>query len=223
LVRVEVPPGKKFGELSFLLRNSVFPVLSPGGFFIQAACQAARDGYAGFPMKVTRLLLLLPAMFLFSKASADPLKVGDAAPLVTGVTDTGAKLALADVYKQQPYTLVYFYPKADTPGCTKQGCSLRDGFEALTKKGVAVIGVSHDDVAAQAAFKAKYNLPFTLIADMDSTLINAFGVPAAAPLTSMAHRSAYLIKGGKIVYADYKGTTEKQADTILAELAKPGA
>ena len=173
-------------------------------------------------MKVTRLhaLLLLPAMFFFSKASADPLKVGDPAPAVSGVTDAGEKIALADVYKQQPYTLVYFYPKADTPGCTKQGCSLRDGYEALTKKGVAVIGVSHDDVAAQKAFKEKYHLPFTLIADMDSAVINAFGVPPAMPATSMAHRSAYLIKDGKIVYADYKGTTEKQAETILAEVNK---
>ena len=173
-------------------------------------------------MKVTRLhaLLLLPAMLFFSKASADPLKVGDPAPAVSGVTDTGAKIAFADIYKQQPYTLVYFYPKADTPGCTKQGCSLRDGYEALTKKGVAVIGVSHDDVAAQKAFKEKYKLPFTLIADMDSAVISAFGVPAAMPMPSMAHRSAYLIKDGKIVYADYKGTTEKQAETILVELAK---
>lgn len=172
-------------------------------------------------MKIPRPLVLLTAMSLFSVfASAEPLKVGDPAPAVTGLTDTGAKLALADVYKQQPYTLVYFYPKADTPGCTKQGCSLRDGYEALTKKGVAVIGVSHDDVAAQKAFKEKYHLPFTLIADMDKTLIKAFGVPAAMPMTDMAHRSAYLIKGGKIVYADYKGTTDKQAEAILAELNK---
>jgi len=174
-------------------------------------------------MKLSRLFLLLATMSLFSQAHADPLKVGDPAPTVTATTETGAKLAFADVYKQQPYTLVYFYPKADTPGCTKQGCSLRDGYEALTKKGVAVIGVSHDDVAAQKAFKDKYHLPFTLIADMDSAVINAFGVPAAMPLTSMAHRSAYLIKDGKIIYADYKGTTEKQAEMILAELAKPGA
>ncbi len=174
-------------------------------------------------MKVTRYLLLLAAMFLFSKASAEPLKVGDPAPAVTGATDTGEKIALADVYKKQPYTLVYFYPKADTPGCTAQGCSLRDGYEALTKKGVAVIGVSHDDVAAQKSFKEKYHLPFTLIADMDSAVINAFGVPAAMPMTSMAHRSAYLIKDGKIIYTDYKGTTDKQADAILAELNKPGS
>src|SRR5271169_1541531 len=88
-----------------------------------------------------------------TEANAEPLKVGDAAPAVVGVTDTGASLNLADVYKKQPYTLVYFYPKADTPGCTAQGCSLRDAYEALTQKGVAVIGVSHDDVAAQKAFK----------------------------------------------------------------------
>ena len=171
-------------------------------------------------MKVTRLALLTTmSLFSFLFASAEPLKVGDAAPAVNGVTDAGAKLALADVYKKQPYTLVYFYPKADTPGCTKQGCSLRDGFEALTKKGVAVIGVSHDDAAAQAAFKAKYNLPFTLIADTDGAFATAFGVPSI-PATSLTHRSAYLIKDGKIVYADYKGTTDKQADTILAELSK---
>lgn len=171
-------------------------------------------------MKVTRLALLTTmSLFSFLFASAEPLKVGDPAPAVTGVTDTGAKLALADVYKQQTYTLVYFYPKADTPGCTKQGCSLRDGYEALTKKGVAVIGVSHDEVAAQKAFKEKYNLPFTLIADMDGAFVTAFGVPNI-PATSLAHRSAYLIKDGKIIYTDYKGTTDKQADAILAEVSK---
>jgi len=174
-------------------------------------------------MKVTHALLALTsAMFLFSKASAEPLKVGDAAPAVTAVTDAGEKIALADVYKKQPYTLVYFYPKADTPGCTKQGCSLRDGYEALTKKGVAVLGVSHDDVAAQKAFKDKYHLPFTLLADTDKTVINAFGVPTrVVPLMGeFASRSAYLIKDGKIVYTDYKGTTDKQSEAILSELSK---
>lgn len=176
-------------------------------------------------MKVTRsYLLLLPAMLFLSRAAAEPLKVGDPAPAVTGITDSGEKLALADVYKKQPYTLVYFYPKADTPGCTKQGCSLRDGYEALTKQGVAVIGVSHDDVAAQKAFKDKYSLPFTLLADTDKAVINAFGVPTkVVPLVGeFASRSAYLIKDGKIVYTDYKGTTDKQAEAILAELAKSG-
>jgi len=171
-------------------------------------------------LRPTVLLMSLLSSLLCAFAHGEPLKVGDAAPVVTGVTETGAKLNLGDVYQQQAYTLVYFYPKADTPGCTKQGCSLRDGYEALTKLGVAVIGVSHDDVAAQKAFKEKYHLPFTLVADMDKTLINAFGVPAAMPATDMAHRSAYLIKDGKIVYTDYKGTTDKQAETILKVIAE---
>lgn len=168
-------------------------------------------------MKLSRFLLLLPAMIFFAQAHGEPLKVGDPAPVVTGVTDTGAKLDLGEVYKQQPFTLVYFYPKADTLGCTKQGCSLRDGYETLTKKGVAVIGVSHDDVAAQKAFKEKYNLPFTLIADTDKAVINAFGVPTRnVPLVGeLASRSAYLIKDGKIIYTDYKGTTDQQAKVIL--------
>ena len=172
-------------------------------------------------MKLLPTLTLMSLFsFLFAVANGEPLKVGDPAPAVSGTTDSGATVNLADVYKQQPYTLVYFYPKADTPGCTKQGCSLRDGYEALTKQGVAVIGVSHDDVAAQKAFKEKYHLPFTLVADMDKTLVNAFGVPSAMPATDMAHRSAYLIKDGKVIYTDYKGTTDKQAETILKVLAE---
>lgn len=174
-------------------------------------------------MKPFRLLALMSILSgLFSSAHAEPLKVGDAAPAVTGITETGAQLNLADVYTRQPYTLVYFYPKADTPGCTKQGCSLRDSYEALTKQGVAIIGVSHDDPAAQKAFKEKYRLPFTLIADTDKAVINAFGVPTKSiPLVGeFASRSAYLIKGGKIIYADYKGTTDKQAEAILAVLVE---
>ena len=165
-------------------------------------------------MKLRPFLLTASFLAMFSFARAEPLKVGDAAPLVTGITESGATLALGDVYAKQTYTLVYFYPKADTPGCTRQGCSLRDGYEALTKKGVAVVGVSHDDVDAQKAFKAKYALPFTLLADKDGRVIKAFGVPTY-PVVGFAHRQAYLIRGGKIIYADYEGTTDKQAETIL--------
>lgn len=174
-------------------------------------------------MKATRLLvLLIAAMSFLTRSNAESLKAGDPAPAVSGVTETGAKLDFADVYKNG-YTLVYFYPKADTPGCTKQGCSLRDAYAALTKKGVTVIGVSHDDVAAQKAFKEKYDLPFTLVADTDNAVMKAFGVPNI-PLTSLATRQAYLVdKNGKIVWADYKASTSKQADDVLAELSKLGA
>lgn len=162
-------------------------------------------------------LLILSAAFTMANTAKATLQVGDNAPAVTGVTETGDKINLADVYAKQPYTLVYFYPKADTPGCTAQGCSLRDGYESLTSKGVAVIGVSHDDVAAQKAFKEKYHLPFTLIADTNDAVINAFGVPTYPG--GMANRQAYLIKAGKVVYTDYKGTTKTQAQAILDVLA----
>ena len=173
-------------------------------------------------MKITRLALpLLAAMFFFNKASADPLGVGAPAPALTGITETGAKLNLGDVYKKG-YTLVYFYPKADTPGCTKQGCSLRDNYEILTQKGVTVIGVSHDAPAAQKAFKEKYHFPFTLIADEDEAVSKAFGVPNITA-TSLTQRQAYLInKEGRIVWCDYKAKTDKQADDVLAELTKLG-
>ncbi len=149
-------------------------------------------------------------MSLFS--SAEPLAVGAPAPAVSGVTETGAALALADVYAKHPYTLVYFYPKADTPGCTAQGCSLRDAFEDLTARGVVVIGVSTDKPAAQKAFKEKYNLPFTLIADHDKKVVEAFGVPTTM---GFAKRQAFLIKDGKIVWADYNASTRQQADDVL--------
>jgi thioredoxin-dependent peroxiredoxin len=162
-------------------------------------------------------ILALSITLAMSNSAKAQLKVGDNAPEISGVTDSGETLKFSDVYSKQPYTLVYFYPKADTPGCTAQGCSIRDGYESLTAKGVAVIGVSHDDVAAQKAFKEKYHLPFTLVADTDDKVINSFGVETYP--NGMAHRNAYLIKGGKIIYTDYKGTTSKQAETILGVLA----
>jgi peroxiredoxin Q/BCP len=164
-------------------------------------------------------LLILPvflAMIPFLNAAS--LNVGDPAPAVTALTETGAELNLADAYKQSPYTLVYFYPKAFTPGCTSQGCSLRDAYEQLTKKGVAVIGVSTDSVETQKKFKEEKKFPFTLIADTDKKVMKAFGQHGIF----FASRQAYLIKDGKIVYADHDGSTSKQAQDILDFLAKSG-
>src|ERR1700678_2583017 len=181
--------------------------------------QSARIG-SSLPalMKLPLLpILALSITLAMSNSAKAQLKVGDNAPEISGVTDSGETLKFSDVYSKQTYTLVYFYPKADTPGCTAQGCSIRDGYESLTSKGVAVIGVSHDDVASQKAFKDKYHLPFTLVADTDDAVMGAFGVPTYPG--GVAHRSAYLIKDGKIVYADYKGTTKTQAQAILDVLA----
>jgi len=170
--------------------------------------------------KLLPLLLLSTTLAMSNTAKAE-LKVGDKAPEVTGVTETGQKLNFADVYSKQSYTLVYFFPKADTPGCTAQGCSLRDAYENLTKQGVAVIGVSLDQADAQKAFKEKYHFPFTLIADPDRTVVDAFGVSVKTmPLVGQfAQREAFLIKDGKVVWADYKAHTKEQADDVLKVIA----
>lgn len=165
-------------------------------------------------MKASLSSLLVFCAFLALHAGAEPLKNGDKVPDVSGITDTGSTLRLADVYHNSAFTLVYFYPKADTPGCTKQGCSLRDAFEKLTALGIAVIGVSTDSVEAQKAFKEKYKLPFTLISDKEHRIIDAFGVPVM-PALGFAKRQAFLIKDGSIVWADYSASTDKQAEDVL--------
>jgi peroxiredoxin Q/BCP len=152
--------------------------------------------------------------FLFGMAKAAPLKVGDSAPVISGMTDSGKTLNLGEVYKNNDYTLVWFYPKALTGGCTKQGCSLRDAGAELKKKGVAVVGVSVDPVELQQKFKEVNNFPFPLIADTDKSVIKAFGQAG----TGVAAREAYLInRQGKVVYHDEK-QTDKQAEMVLAFL-----
>lgn len=183
-------------------------------------CELCGEGLYMF-MKHTAILAWVSfyIIAMSQPASAQPLAVGDPAPAVTGITETGAPLALADVYAAQSYTLVYFYPKADTPGCTAQGCSLRDSYADLVDNGVAVLGVSNDKPAAQKAFKEKFRLPFTLIADHDKVVIKAFGVPTV-PLLGMAKRQAYLIKNGKIIWADYSASTAEQAADVLKVIAE---
>jgi len=102
------------------------------------------------------------------------LQVGDTAPDFEAVTDTGKQVKLSDYRGKR--VVLYFYPKADTPGCTVEACEFRDGIQAIAKKGAAVIGVSPDKPAAQARFKQKYDLPFTLLADEDKAAAEAYGV-----------------------------------------------
>jgi peroxiredoxin Q/BCP len=164
-------------------------------------------------MKNLRTLLTLTAtltMFSFAQAGERP-KVGDPAPVATATTEQGVELNLADVYTSSPYTLVFFYPKAFTPGCTAQSCSLRDGYEALTKLGVTIIGVSTDTVKKQKSFKEEYKLPYTLLADINKVVLKAFGQNSLL----FARRQAFLIHDGKVVYVDTKGSTNQQASDII--------
>jgi thioredoxin-dependent peroxiredoxin len=102
------------------------------------------------------------------------LNVGEQAPDIQLQTETGEEFRLSDLKGKR--VVLYFYPKADTPGCTVEACEFRDGIKAFAKRGVSIVGVSPDKSAAQAKFKHKYTLPFTLLADPDKAAAEAFGV-----------------------------------------------
>jgi peroxiredoxin Q/BCP len=150
---------------------------------------------------------------------ADEIDLGATLPAVTVPDQDGRPVDLARD-GGAGWTLVYFYPKADTPGCTKQACSLRDAYSTLLDKGVRVYGVSSDSVADQKAFQAKYKLPFTLLADTDKRVIDAFGVPHKL---GFASRQAFLFRDGKLVWRDLEASTSEQAADVLAAIEQRGA
>lgn len=165
---------------------------------------------------ITQILTAVSTSVFATNAMAEPIAVGSQIPVVEQMNQDDQVIKLSDV-ASKGYTLVYFYPKADTPGCTKQACSLRDAYVKLTEKGVRVIGVSADKAPAQKAFKDKYKLPFDLLADSDGKVIDAFGVPKTL---GFAKRQAFLFKDGKLVWRDLSASTEKQAEDVLKYLTQ---
>lgn len=108
------------------------------------------------------------------KEPALTLKAGDKAPPFTAATDGGRTVSLADF--KGKHVVLYFYPRDDTPGCTKEACAFRDEFAAFKKKGAVVLGVSTDPVKSHDKFVEKFKLPFTLLADEDKQIVQAYGV-----------------------------------------------
>jgi len=149
------------------------------------------------------------------------LKVGDPAPDITLRTDTGEEWRLSDLLGRR--AVVYFYPKADTPGCTTEACEFRDEIGNFAAKGAAVVGVSPDRPSAQAKFKQKYGLPFTLLADEDKAAAEAFGVwkekNMYGRMTMGIERTTFVIGAdGRIekIYAKVKA--KGHAAAVLEEL-----
>lgn len=147
---------------------------------------------------------------------AGELALGEPIPALKAKNQHAQVLNLAEE-GSEGWMLVYFYPKADTPGCTKQACSLRDAYTKLTDKGVKVYGVSTDSVESQKKFADKYNLPFDLLADKSKKIVSAFGVPAGM---GFAKRQAYLFQDGKLAWRDLKASTAQQAADVLAIVEK---
>jgi peroxiredoxin Q/BCP len=101
------------------------------------------------------------------------LKVGDVAPGFTANTNGGGKVSLSDFKGKN--VILYFYPRDNTPGCTKEACAFRDEFGAFRKKGAVVLGVSTDSPKSHDKFVEKYRLPFTLVSDEDKKIVQAYG------------------------------------------------
>jgi thioredoxin-dependent peroxiredoxin len=141
------------------------------------------------------------------------LAVGTDAPAFTAKDTNGNTVSLSD-FKGKTVVL-YFYPKDDTPGCTKQACSFRDAQPNYQNKDVVVLGVSADDESSHQAFTQKYNLNFPLLADTDHSLINAYDVDGGG----YAKRVTYVIDGnGKITHVDASVNTSTHASDVLTAL-----
>ncbi len=142
------------------------------------------------------------------------LSVGDKAPAFTAKDDAGNTVSLSDLAGKT--VVLYFYPKDDTPGCTKEAQSFRDNYAEYQGKEMVVLGVSMDDETSHKQFKEKYGLPFQLLADPDGTLTKAYDVEGGG----YSKRVTYVINGeGTITYVDEKVKTDSHAQDILASMS----
>ena len=149
------------------------------------------------------------------------LKEGDLAPSISIDTDTGAHFELSSLKGQN--VVLYFYPKADTPGCTKEACEFRDTSTKLTKANTVIVGVSPDTSKAQAKFKEKFDLPFTLLADLEHKVAEDYGVWKEKSMYGKKYmgveRSTFLIDpAGKIKKIFPKVKVEGHAEEVLAAI-----
>jgi peroxiredoxin Q/BCP len=150
------------------------------------------------------------------------LKEGDKAPGFTATLADGSTIALSD-FKGQ-HVVLYFYPRDDTPGCTKEACGFRDVYQKLKKKGAVVIGVSTDSTAAHTKFATKFELPFLLAADEDKKIVQDYGVWGQKSFLGRkymgTHRVTFLIgPDGRIKKIWPKVKPEQHAEEVLATIS----
>jgi len=149
------------------------------------------------------------------------LKEGDKAPDFSAPTNGAGTISLSELKGKN--VILYFYPKDDTPGCTKEACAFRDDFAAFKKKGAVVLGVSADPVKAHDKFVKKFELPFPLLADEDKKIVEAYGVWGQKSFMGRKymgiHRVTFLIgPDGNIRKIWPKVKPEEHAKEVLAEL-----
>ena len=149
-------------------------------------------------------------------------QIGDSAPDFTAQTDTGDSVSLADLRGKK--VVLYFYPKDDTPGCTKQSCGFRDSHAEFEAHDAVVLGVSPDGEASHAKFRSKYDLPFTLLVDKDHAIAEAYGVWAEKKMSGRSYmgivRSHFVIdEEGTIIDAQIKVSPKDSPSKALAAVS----
>ncbi|MEB3292774.1 MAG: peroxiredoxin [Synechococcales bacterium] len=145
------------------------------------------------------------------------LSVGMPAPAFTAQDTHGNTVSLSDFVGKT--VVLYFYPKDDTPGCTKEACSFRDSYDQYLSQGIPVLGVSRDDKASHQAFTEKFNLPFPLLADTDGAITNAYDVAGERNGFHYSLRVTYVIGSDGMIQQVYDAVqTETHATDILAAL-----
>jgi len=166
---------------------------------------------------IPSILLLLGSTLLTPPLRADVLKVGDKAPDFSVAASDGTMVRLKD-YVGKGNIVLYFYPKDDTPGCTKEACGIRDAFDEFKGLNAIVLGVSFDSVESHKKFIGKYKLPFVLLADVDKKVAKAYGV--ATDNSRVARRVTFVIdKQGKIAYVNPRvnpATNAAELRTVLS-------
>lgn len=142
------------------------------------------------------------------------------APDFTARTSNGTDRTLADF--RGKWTVLYFYPKDDTPGCTIEACSLRDARDAITELGAEVVGVSADDAASHDKFKAKHNLNFTLLSDPERTMIEAYGAWGKKQFgkEGILRKTFIISPNGQVVKVYGRVTPLGHGEQVVAELKK---
>ena len=154
-------------------------------------------------------------------ATQTHLKEGDVAPDFSAATNGGGKVSLAGFKGKN--VILYFYPKDDTPGCTKEACAFRDGFSEFQKRGAVILGVSTDSAASHDKFVEKFKLPFPLLADEDKKIVQAYGVWGDKSFLGRVfqgtRRVTFLIGGdGRIKKIWPKVKPDQHAAEVLAAL-----
>lgn len=163
---------------------------------------------------------LLPLLFAAAAAGQELLRPGQAFPAFQLLDQNGKPFSSAQL-AGKPF-LLWFYPKANTPGCTKEACQLRDNFEAFSRLGVEVIGVSFDSPEANARFAAEHRFPFPLLSDQDRSLAVQVGA-AENPKALFAKRISYLVGAdGRVLKVYPKVSPAEHAQEVLKDLRELG-